>query len=134
MEFRMLGPLDAWHDHAAIPLGDQQQRFILVVLLLNANKPVSPERITEVVWPDNPERRTLVRGYINKLRKAFDGTDVEIERTATGYLLRVDDDQIDSLRFDRLRTEAAQALQDNGQRRAVALLREAVALWRGDFL
>ncbi|MGW6445130.1 tetratricopeptide repeat protein [Lentzea sp. NPDC055074] len=130
----MLGPLDAWHDHAAIPLGDQQQRFILVVLLLNANKPVSPERITEVVWPDNPERRTLVRGYINKLRKAFDGTDVEIERTATGYLLRVADDQIDSLRFDRLRAEAAQTLQDNDQRRAVALLREAVALWRGDFL
>lgn len=134
MEFRMLGPLDAWHDHAPITLGDQQQRFILVVLLLNANKPVSPERITEVVWPDNPERRTLVRGYINKLRKAFDGTDVEIERTATGYLLRVAEDQIDSLRFDRLRAEAAQALQDNDQRRAVALLREAVALWRGDFL
>ncbi|MCG8921836.1 tetratricopeptide repeat protein [Lentzea sp. CC55] len=134
MEFRMLGPLEAWHDNAAVPLGDQQQRFILVVLLLNANKPVSPERITEVVWPDSPERRTLVRGYINKLRKAFDGTGAEIERTATGYLLRVGDDQIDSLRFDRLRAEAAQARQDNDQRRAVDLLREAVALWRGDFL
>lgn len=134
MEFRMLGPLDAWHDHAAIPLGDQQQRFILVVLLLNANKPVSPERITEVVWPDNPERRTLVRGYINKLRKAFDGTDAMIERTATGYVLRVDEDRIDAVLFERLRAEATQALQDNDQRRAVALLRKAVALWRGDFL
>ncbi|WP_439660205.1 tetratricopeptide repeat protein [Lentzea sp. HUAS TT2] len=130
----MLGPLEAWHDHAPVPLGDQQQRFILVVLLLNANKPVSPERITEVVWPDNPERRTLVRGYINKLRKAFDGTDAEIERTATGYVLRVDEDRIDTVRFDRLRAEAASALQDNDQRRAVELLREAVALWRGRFL
>ncbi|MEV6716197.1 tetratricopeptide repeat protein [Lentzea sp. NPDC051208] len=134
MEFRLLGPLEAWHDHTAVPLGDQQQRFILVVLLLNVNKPVSPERITEVVWPDHPERRTLVRGYINKLRKAFDGTDAEIERTATGYVLRVDEDRVDALRFDRLRAEAAQALQDNEQRRAVALLREAVALWRGRFL
>ena len=134
MEFRMLGPLEAWHDHTAVPLGDQQQRFILVVLLFNANRPVSPERITEVVWPDQPERRTLVRGYINKLRKAFDGTDVEIERTATGYVLRVDENAIDVLRFERLRSEAAQALQDNDQRLAIDLLREAVALWRGDFL
>jgi len=134
VEFRMLGPLEAWHDHTAVPLGDQQQRFILVVLLLNANKPVSPERITEIVWPDNPERRTLVRGYINKLRKAFDGTDAEIERTPTGYLLRVDEEQIDSIRFDRLRAEATRAQQDNDQRRAVDLLREAVALWRGEFL
>ncbi|MET9232629.1 tetratricopeptide repeat protein [Lentzea sp. NPDC003310] len=134
MEFRVLGPLEAWHDHTTVSLGDQQQRFILVVLLLNANKPVSPERITEVVWPDHPERRTLVRGYINKLRKAFDGTDAEIERTATGYVLRVEKDRIDAVRFDRLRTEAAEALQDNDQRRAVHLLREAVALWRGDFL
>ncbi|WP_191305549.1 AfsR/SARP family transcriptional regulator [Lentzea cavernae] len=130
----MLGPLEAWHDHTAVPLGDQQQRFILVVLLLNANKPVSPERITEIVWPDNPERRTLVRGYINKLRKAFDGTDAEIERTPTGYLLRVDEEQIDSIRFDRLRAGATRAQQDNDQRRAVDLLREAVALWRGEFL
>ncbi|MGI5506510.1 tetratricopeptide repeat protein [Lentzea sp. CA-135723] len=134
MEFRMLGPLEAWHDHTAVPLGDQQQRFILVVLLFNANRPVSPERITEVVWPDQPERRTLVRGYINKLRKAFDGTDAEIERTATGYVLRVDEDAVDVRRFERLRSEAAQALQDNDQRRAIDLLRDAVALWRGDFL
>lgn len=134
MEFRMLGPLEAWHDHTAIPLGDQQQRFILVVLLLHANKPLSPERITEIVWPDNPERRTLVRGYINKLRKTFDGTDAEIERTATGYVLRVNEDRIDTVRFDRLREEAALAQQDNDQRRAIDLLREAVTLWRGRFL
>ncbi|USX52325.1 tetratricopeptide repeat protein [Lentzea sp. HUAS12] len=130
----MLGPLEAWHDHTAVPLGDQQQRFILVVLLLHANKPVSPERITEIVWQGNPERRTLVRGYINKLRKSFDGSDAEIERTPTGYMLRIDEDAIDVLRFDRLRSEAALALQDNDQRRAIDLLREAVALWRGDFL
>ena len=53
----MLGPLEAWHEHNSVQLGDQQQRFILVVLLLHANKPVSPERITEIVWPEQPERR-----------------------------------------------------------------------------
>ena len=61
----MLGPLEAWHDGAPVPLGDQQQRFVLVVLLLHANRPVSPERLTEIVWPGTRRRRSLVRGYIN---------------------------------------------------------------------
>ncbi|SDH17122.1 DNA-binding transcriptional activator of the SARP family [Lentzea fradiae] len=134
MEFRMLGPLEAWHGDAPVPLGDQQQRFILVVLLLHVNKPVSPERITEIVWPEQPERRSLVRGYINKLRKAVDGTGAAIERTATGYVLRADEDDIDTVRFDRLREDAAQALRDKDEPRAIELLREAVALWRGRFL
>lgn len=131
MEFRMLGPLEAWHDDAPVPLGDQQQRFILVVLLLNANKPVSAERLTEIVWGDNPDRRSLVRGYINKLRKAFRDTDVEIETTATGYLLRVSEEQIDTVRFDRLRAQAQEASEP---RRAIELMRGAVDLWRGWFL
>ncbi|MEV6236800.1 BTAD domain-containing putative transcriptional regulator [Lentzea sp. NPDC051838] len=134
MEFLMLGPLEAWHDNTSVSLGDQQQRFILVVLLLHANKPVSPERLTETVWPDNPERKSLVRGYINKLRKAFDNTDASIDRTPTGYVLRVDEYQIDSVRFDRLREQATQAVHNNDQLKAVELLRIAVSLWRGRFL
>jgi DNA-binding SARP family transcriptional activator/tetratricopeptide (TPR) repeat protein len=130
----MLGPLESWHGNTSVALGDQQQRFILVVLLLHANKPVSPERLTETVWPDNPDRRNLVRGYINKLRKAFEPTDVEIETTPTGYVLHVDENQIDSVRFDRLREQAAIAVQNNDQHKAVSLLRTAVALWRGRFL
>ncbi|MGC7102503.1 tetratricopeptide repeat protein [Amycolatopsis lurida] len=128
----MLGPLEAWHDNAPVPLGDQQQRFILVALLLHANRPVTAERLTEIVWGGNPERRTLVRGYINKLRKAFgDADDLAIETTATGYLLRISPEQIDTSRFDRLRAEARQAADP---RQAIDLLRAAVDLWRGGFL
>lgn len=131
MDFRMLGPLEAWHEGAPVPLGDQQQRFVLVVLLLHANKPVSTEKLTEIVWGDNPDRRPLVRGYINKLRNAFrDADDVSIDTTATGYVLRVGGDQLDTTRFDQLRAEAVEA----DPRRAIALLRAAVDLWRGSFL
>lgn len=134
MEFRMLGPLEAWHDGAPVPLGDQQQRFILVVLLLNANKPVSTPRLTEIVWGDNPARKDLVRSYIKRLRDAFErAEDVSIETTATGYLLRVGRDQLDTVRFDRLRAEA-EAIRADDPRRAVELLRAAVGLWGGRFL
>lgn len=128
----MLGPLEAWHADVPVPLGDQQQRFVLVVLLLHANRPVSAERLTEIVWPDQPARRTLVRGYINKLRTAFrEAGDELIETTPTGYLLRIADDQLDTLRFDRLREKS---LRTSDSRRQIELLREAVDLRRGPFL
>src|SRR5262249_14427751 len=108
-----------------------QQRFVLVVLLLHANRPISPERLTETVWPGQPTRRSLVRGYINKLRIAFRDTDVEIETTPTGYVLHIDENQLDLTRFDRLREES---LRTSDQRRQIELLREAVDLRRGPFL
>ncbi|WP_141997422.1 AfsR/SARP family transcriptional regulator [Amycolatopsis cihanbeyliensis] len=130
----MLGPLEAWHEGSQIPLGDQQQRFVLVVLLLHANRPVSTVRLTEIVWGSNPARRDLVRGYINKLRNAFqDVGNVRIETMPTGYLLRVGAEQLDTARFDRLRAEAEVARTEDPHR-AVELLRAAVGLWRGRFL
>ncbi|GGS46520.1 SARP family transcriptional regulator [Actinokineospora fastidiosa] len=127
----MLGPLEAWHQGGQVHLGDPQQRLVLVVLLLHANRPVSTERLTEIVWGD-PDRRGLVRSYINRLRKALrEAADVSIETTPSGYTLCVDEDLLDIHRFDRLRAEAAEA---DDPRRAIALLREAVDLWRGGFL
>ena len=123
----MLGPLEAWHDGASVPLGDQQQRFVLVVLLLNANKPVSTARLTEIVWAGRETKPTLVRGYVKRLRDVGVG----IETTPTGYLLRVGEDQLDTVRFERLRAEAGRT---DDPRRKIELLREAVGLWRGRFL
>src|SRR5690349_6571963 len=103
----MLGPLEAWHDGAPVQLGDQQQRFVLVVLLLHANRPVTADRITEIVWDGNLARRDMVRTYIKRLRDTFrDVGDVSIETTATGYVLRVGDEQLDVKRFERLRAQA----------------------------
>ncbi|MGW3960105.1 P-loop NTPase fold protein [Amycolatopsis sp. NPDC005003] len=130
----MLGPLEAWHDGAPVPLGDRQQRFVLVVLLLHANRPVTPARLGEIVWADREVKLTLVRSYIKRLRAVVEGADdVTIETTPTGYLLRIGEAQLDTLRFNRLRAEAAEVRADD-PRRAIALLREAVGLWRGKFL
>jgi tetratricopeptide (TPR) repeat protein/DNA-binding SARP family transcriptional activator len=123
----MLGPLEAWHDGVPVQLGDQQQRFVLVVLLLNANKPVSSVRLAEIVWADREAKPTLIRGYIKRLRDVGVG----IETTPTGYLLRLGEDQLDTVRFDRLRAEAGRT---DDPRRKIELLREAVGLWRGRFL
>jgi DNA-binding SARP family transcriptional activator/tetratricopeptide (TPR) repeat protein len=129
----MLGPLEAWHDGEPVALGDQQQLFVLVVLLLNANKPVTSERIVNSVWDGNQARRDMVRTYIRRLRGTFQGSDVSIETTSTGYLLRVEENQLDTVRYDRLRVQA-ESVRAGDPRRAVELLRQAVDLWRGGFL
>ncbi|HEV2781171.1 MAG TPA: tetratricopeptide repeat protein [Actinophytocola sp.] len=137
MEFRLLGPFEAWHEGAPVDLGDLQQRYVLTVLLLHANKPVTPERLIEIIWPEQKPRTNLVTGYIAKLRKTFrqiGARDVKIETTPTGYVLRVNEEQLDTARFDRLCTEAAAARQFGDSHRAGRLLREAVGLWRGRFL
>lgn len=133
MDFRMLGPLEAWHDGSQVPLGDQQQRFVLVVLLLHANKPVSTDKLTDIVWGGTLERRTLVRGYINKLRNAFRHAagEMGIDTTPTGYVLRVDEERLDTVRFERL---CARARAVDDPHRSIELLRAAVDLWRGEFL
>ncbi|MFE2758157.1 hypothetical protein ACFXGA_39785, partial [Actinosynnema sp. NPDC059335] len=47
IKFQLLGPLEVWHEGTRVPLGDQQQRYVLVVLLLHANKPVSTDKLTD---------------------------------------------------------------------------------------
>jgi len=133
----MLGPFEAEQDGRPVDLGDLQQRYVLVVLLLHANRPVSAERLIEIVWGARAPSTNLVTGYIAKLRKAFKtvgATDVSIDTTPTGYVLRVGADQLDTDRFIRLCGRAQTARQGGDPDGAAALLHQAVGLWRGQFL
>jgi DNA-binding SARP family transcriptional activator len=44
-EYRILGPIEVWAHGAAIPLGGAKQRAVLAILLLNANRVVSTDRL-----------------------------------------------------------------------------------------
>jgi len=138
MEFRLLGPFEAWHEGRQIDLGDRQQRFVLAVLLLDADKLVSASRLAGLVWPDREPKQTQIAQYVSRLRGAFDAagaTDVALPKERTGYVIRLDDEsQVDVLRFRRLCERARVARRVGDYRDAAALLHEAVALWRGDFL
>ncbi|MCR6490412.1 tetratricopeptide repeat protein [Amycolatopsis sp. OK19-0408] len=130
MEVLLLGPFEVRIHGEAVDLGDLQQRFILAVLVLHPNRAVSTERLTEIVWAGQARPRTnLVPGYIAKLRKLL-GTSA-IDREPTGYVLRIDPQHIDVVRFDALVTEAREC-GDPARRRV--LLRAAVDLWRGRYL
>ncbi|HEX6352032.1 AfsR/SARP family transcriptional regulator [Actinophytocola sp.] len=130
MDFRLFGPFEVWHEGTQLDPGDRQQRLVLVILLLHANHTVTKEYLQEYVWrgQKNQPSSDLITGYIARLKRAFkDTTEVVIDKTATGYVLRVDETLIDTVRFTRL-TELARQNSDP------KLFYQALDLWRGPFL
>jgi DNA-binding SARP family transcriptional activator len=126
-EFRILGPLEVSTESGALTLGGQKQRAVLAVLLLEANRVVSVDRLLDSVWGEDPPRTapTSLQNFISQLRKLL-GPDV-LETRAPGYRLNVAPGRLDADRF-RAAVDAARSL-DPGERSAQ--LREALKLFRG---
>lgn len=128
MDFHLFGPFEVWHEGSQLDPGDLQQRLVLVILLLNVNRTVTKEYLVETVWHQKQPRSDLVTSYIARLKKVFgDSADVVIDKTATGYVLRADENLIDTVKFTRL---SEQARQTNDAK----LFYDALNLWRGRFL
>jgi DNA-binding SARP family transcriptional activator len=131
LEFRILGPLEVG-ENGAVRLGGPKQRATLAILLLNANRVVSVERLADdLYWGRPPVTAvTQVQRQISELRKALDPAST-IETRAPGYVLHVAPEQLDLNRFERLATRATDALAHGEAQTAADLLRQALALWRG---
>ena len=127
----MLGPVEAVVDGRSLPLGARKQRAVLAMLVLEANRPVSADRLVEGVWGESPPASAgkMVQLYISQLRKALHGHDVTITTRARGYQLSCAAENVDLVRAERL-VAAAAAADDAGSGHA----REALALWRGPAL
>jgi DNA-binding SARP family transcriptional activator len=119
MEFRILGPLEVVDDGRPLELG-QQQRALLVLLLLEANRVVSSDRLILALWEDDPPdtAQKALQVHVSNLRKRL-GRD-RIVTKAPGYSIRVEADELDLDRFERL--------AGGGGRLQLV---EALALWRG---
>jgi DNA-binding SARP family transcriptional activator len=125
----VLGPLEvrAGGVRVAIPRG--RSAVVLAVLALAAGRPVSPSVLADRVWgerlPQSPA--ASLQSHMTRLRRVV-GPD-PIRTVAAGYLLDIDPDHVDVLRFRRLAAEAAR-LED--PRKAREMLEEALRLWRGE--
>jgi DNA-binding SARP family transcriptional activator/tetratricopeptide (TPR) repeat protein len=126
VEFRILGPLEVRDGERVLPLGGVRRRAVLGILLLDANRIVSVDRLVDGVWGDSPPAsvHASLQNHVSRLREQL--VDRLLTR-APGYSLHVGPDELDLERFRRLVDEA------NGADAAVAAerLREALALWRG---
>src|ERR1700693_2207579 len=133
LEFRVLGPFEVVAHGRQLNLGGIKQRALLVILLVEANRLVSTERLIELLWGEEPPETApnVLQVYISQLRKVVepDGAPYRVlVSRAPGYVLQVGPDELDATRFERLLQEAA----DNTEPEVAAvILRGALALWRG---
>ena len=141
-EFGILGPLEVCRSGRAVPLGGPRQRAVLALLLLEANRVVSLDRLAEDVWGGHPPEGwvTTVQIYVSHLRQALEpgrarGAAGEVLVTRDrGYLLRVDRERLDAARFQDGFTAGRAALEAGRYAEAAGTLRQALGLWRGGVL
>ena len=137
MEYRILGPLEVMDDDGRpVALGGAKQRALLAVLLLEAGRVVSAERLIDALWGDSPpsDVRHALQVYVSELRKALAGNGTRSSQIVTrpsGYLIEVDPEDLDLGRFESHAEAGRRALSSGDTERAAAFLREALALFRG---
>lgn len=127
-DFRILGPIEVLDETGPLLLGGQKQRSVLALLLLEAPRPVSTDRLLDALWGEQPPRTALtsLQNFISQLRKVL-GAELVLTKPP-GYALDIRPEQLDLEHFRGLVAEARRA--DDAQERADKLA-AALALWRG---
>ncbi len=137
LEFRILGPLEAYASGRQLRLGGVKQRSVLAILLLHANEVVASGSLIDQLWDDAPPETapSALQVYVARLRKLLEpggaSADSVIRTRAPGYLIALEPDQLDLDRFERLVEEGRRAVREARAEDAAAGLRAALALWRG---
>lgn len=139
VRFEVLGPLRAWRGEEGLRLGPVQQRVVLAVLLLRANRRLGREQLIDAVWGAQAPAYAvnLLQKHVSGLRRVLepDRSAREPSRllawTDAGYLLSVPAGQVDLGVFDREidRAHAARAAGDLPG--AAQALHAALRWWRG---
>jgi YVTN family beta-propeller protein len=120
MEFRILGPLEVVEDGRPVSIRRGKEQALLAYLLLHANEVVSSGRLIDALWDERPPPTAskILQNAVSHLRKELG--DGRLLTREPGYLLRVEEGELDLQRFEQL------AREGRGE--------EALTLWRGPAL
>ena len=142
VQFRVLGPFQIVGERGIYTPTASKVRQVMALLVLRANHIVSLDAIIEELWGEKPPKSaiTTAQTYIYQLRKRFPPPGSEesarglLSTLAPGYLLRVEDAEVDAFVFSQL-LDRARALYGGGQLGiAGRALNEALAMWSGPIL
>ena len=142
MQWRILGPLEVTDGDRPVDLGGPKQRALLAVLLIDANRVVTLDRLIEALWREAPPARATatLQVFISNLRRSLEpGRAPRSPATVLltrppGYLLRVEPGELDAARFERLAQDGRRLLVERDPAGAHAALSEALRQWRGPAL
>jgi DNA-binding SARP family transcriptional activator len=141
VEIRALGPLQVLLGGRPVDLKGLRQRAVLAVLVIEANRVVSADRLADLVWDGAPPERAQasLQAYVSKLRRVLEPDNDGRERPwqhlvtrAPGYSFLIDPIATDTGRFEHGCADAITALRAGDATTAATLLDDALALWRGE--
>lgn len=117
MEFRILGPLEVRDGGRPLSIRRGKDQALLAYLLLHANEVIPSARLIDVLWDERPPPTApkALQNVVASLRRQLG--DERLLTRDPGYVLRVEEDELDLATFEQLAKEGRAA--------------EALALWRG---
>src|ERR1035438_3022588 len=99
MQVRLFGELEAVAEGVPVPVRGAKQRALLALLALQRGRPVSADRLIDVLWGDgqaaNPAN--ALQAQIGQLRRTFGAA--AILTSEAGYALAIGPDDVDLVRF-----------------------------------
>ncbi|MCX4750511.1 tetratricopeptide repeat protein [Kitasatospora sp. NBC_01287] len=138
MRFAVLGPLAVHEDSGARSIGTRKVQLLLALLLLEANRPVSVERIKLALWGDRPPStvNASLYNHVAQLRRALAEPEAlpgppRISRIDRAYRLRVEAGELDADEFTGLVEAARRSYLQEDWPSVVREADAALALWRG---
>ncbi|MBL7253533.1 AfsR/SARP family transcriptional regulator [Paractinoplanes lichenicola] len=134
MRFQLLGEPQVHAEGRTAATGPPKQTAVLAALLLDANRPLSTEVLVERVWglEAHPGAARTLHTYVSRIRQLLEPADdrVRLHRSrGGGYRLELPEESLDLHNFRQLVTRASEL--DRADPKRLTLLREAMALWRG---
>jgi DNA-binding SARP family transcriptional activator len=133
MDYRILGPLEAFDGERALSLGGTRQRAVLALLLLHRNQAVGRDVIVDELWGESPPATAakVLQNCISALRKELPGGGEALRTVGAAYALEVAPGELDRDRFEHAFAKGRAALAAGENEQAAEQLRAALALWRG---
>jgi len=143
MDISVLGPLQVTIAGRDVPI-PAKQAVLLAILAIQPNREVSTDRLIEALWGEDApsaSARTL-QTHVFQLRRrleaaqpvadpgATDKTPGQILTRGAAYRLAIDERRTDAHRFEAL-VESSRSSASGDPRAAIAMLTQAVAIWRG---
>ncbi|WP_080640860.1 BTAD domain-containing putative transcriptional regulator [Salinispora oceanensis] len=139
LQIGVLGVLAVQVDGVSVDLTSEPQRIVLGSLAMSLRVPVGIDWLVDLIWGHRPPPKAanLVRTHVSRLRRRLQSTRSPARTSgvlvaaSSGYLLAVEDDQLDLLAFQRLIDRGRQARDAGRLEAAFSVHQQAIDLWRG---